>query len=227
MQIALLVDDSQSAEPFIRDYREALPAFIAAVVADDPGDGKHQISLIGLAGRPTILTPYTSDQAQLLKGVNRIFAQQGSGTYLLEGIREVTRGISKRQTPRPVIVAITTEGPELSDRRYPEILRTLRDAAAPFHVIVVGRPVNVDQDRSVVLNQGSRDTGGQYDNLLTGTALTGRLKKLAGELTHQFLVTYARPKSTIPPEKVSVTSKRGDWTVRGAVAEERRQQGQP
>ena len=31
MQVALLVDNSQAAEPYIRDYREALPAFIAAL----------------------------------------------------------------------------------------------------------------------------------------------------------------------------------------------------
>src|ERR1700710_2893628 len=60
MHIALLVDNSQAAESFIRDYREALPAFITGIFADESG-AKHQISIVTLAERPTINTEYTSD----------------------------------------------------------------------------------------------------------------------------------------------------------------------
>ena len=35
----------------------------------------------------------------------------GSGTYLLDGLIETSQGLTKRGSPRPVIVAITTEGP--------------------------------------------------------------------------------------------------------------------
>ena len=51
MQVAILVDNSQAAERYIRDYREALPLFIAAM-ADQSGP-RNQISLIALAERPT------------------------------------------------------------------------------------------------------------------------------------------------------------------------------
>src|SRR5262245_33460714 len=37
MQLALLVDNSQAAEGFIRDYREAIPAFLNAIAADETG----------------------------------------------------------------------------------------------------------------------------------------------------------------------------------------------
>ena len=60
MQIALLVDNSEAAEPYIRDYREAIPAFVAAMT--DPSGPRHQISLIALAERPTIFTEYTNDR---------------------------------------------------------------------------------------------------------------------------------------------------------------------
>jgi hypothetical protein len=110
MQIALLVDNSQAAEQYIRDYREALPAFIAALT--DAAGPKNEIALVALAERPTILTPYTADPAQLQKGVQRIFSMSGSGTYLLDAIIEVSQGIIKRHSLRPVILAISTEGPE-------------------------------------------------------------------------------------------------------------------
>ena len=60
----------------------------------------------------------------------------------------------------------------------------------------------------MVLDAGPKQSGGSLSTLLVGSALSGRLKQLANELTHQFRVTYARPNRLIPPEKVTVTSKR-------------------
>jgi hypothetical protein len=183
--------------------------------------------LIALGDRPTILVDYTFDQEQLVKSAQRIFSASGSGTYLLNGLIEVSQGVDKRRSPRPVIVAITTEGPELSDRYYQQVLGPLRASGAAFHVIVVGRPVNNSNDRAVVLAEGPRTTGGQYVNLLVGTALTNRMKQLADELTHQYRVTYARPQSLIPPERVSVSAARPGITVRGTAVIAEREQERP
>ena len=40
-------------------------------------------------------------------------------------------------------------------------------------------------------------------------ALAGTLTQLADELTHQYQVTYARPQSLIPPERVTVDGRQG------------------
>jgi hypothetical protein len=213
MHIALLIDNSQAAETYIRDYREALPAFIAAITADD--NAKHQISIVTLAERPTINTDYTSDAAALTAGAGRIFAMPGSGTYLLDGLVEISQGIKKHNFTRPTIVAITTEGPEMSDRQYQSVLEPLRASGAAFHVIVVGNPRNTSYDRSIVLDQGTREGGGRFDTLLTGNALTARMKQVAAELTHQFRVTYSRPQTLIPPEHVTIASGKEGLTVRG------------
>ena len=214
MQIAVLVDNSQAADPFIRDYREAIPTFINAIAADETG-AKHQIAIITLAERPTINTDYTFDMALAIKGAQRIFSISGSGTYLLDGIIETSQGIVKKGLTRPVILAITTEGPEMSDRQYMTVLEPLRASGAAFHVIVVGNPRNNNYDRSVVLDMGTRDTGGRNDTILTGTGLTNRLKQVATELTHQYRVTYARPTTLIPPEQVTIAAAKSGLTVRG------------
>jgi hypothetical protein len=218
MDIALLVDDSQASDSFIRDYREALPAFINALAADE-GGARHQVAVITLADRPTIRADYSPDLANAAKAVSNLFAQPGSGTYLLDGIIETSRGLAKRSSERPVIVVVTTEGPELSDRAYQSVLEPLRAAGASLHIIVVGRPVNNNNDRSIVLSMGTKDTGGSYDNLLTSNGLPARMKKLAAELTHQFKVTYSRPDSLIPPEQVTIGPARPNTlTVRGLPA---------
>jgi hypothetical protein len=216
MQIALLVDNSQAADPYTRDYREALPAFLNTIAADQSG-AKHQVAIITLAERPTINTDYTFDVAQAVKGAQRIFSMPGSGAYLLDGIIETSQGIVKKGFTRPVMIAITTQGPEMSDREYMTVLERLRESGAAFHSIMLGTPRNNNYDRSVVLDMGTKDTGGRNDTLLTGTALTSRMKQVATELTHQYRVTYARPQTLIPPEQVTITSAKPGLTVRGTA----------
>jgi hypothetical protein len=228
MQIALLVDNSQAAESIIRFYRDALPSFISGLLTDtDFGENRNQVALIAVAERPTILADYTADEEVLRKGVDRLFAMTGSGAYLLDGIIETSRGITKRGSPRPVIVAITTEGPEMSDRHFNDVLPPLRAAGAALHVITIGPWSNQSSDRTYVIEVGPRETGGSRTNLALGSALNSRLKLLAAELTHQFRVTYARPQSLIQPDRVTVTSGRPDLTVRGTAVNNAREQARP
>jgi VWFA-related protein len=214
MLIALLVDTSQASTNFIRDYRQALPLFIDAVTGDDAG-GRNLVSLIGIGERPTILTDYTANKADLNKGVQRLFAIQSAGTYLLDGIIEVSQGIKKRQPERAVIVAVTSEGPELSDRNYQTVLDALHASGAALHVIVLGTPVNRSQDRQIVLSRGTEETGGRYDNIFVSSGLDMKLKQVAAELNSQYRVTYARPQSLIPPERVKIDTTRSKATARG------------
>jgi hypothetical protein len=215
MQIALLIDNSAAAEPFIRDYREALGSFIDVLAADE---AKHEVAVITLADRPTINTDYTGDLARAKAGTQRVFSMQGSGTYLLDGIIETSKGITKRESARPVIVVLTTEGPELSDRAYQTVLEPLEASGAAMHVVVMGRPLNLTVDRGIVLARGSKDSGGRYDNVLASSGLPMRMKQLATELTSQYLVTYTRPESLIPPEEITIESHKPGVTVRGTPA---------
>ena len=82
---------------------------------------------------------------------------------------------------------------------------------------------NMEDDRNMVLELGPKQSGGSLSTILVGTALPGRLKQLANEITHQFRVTYARPNRLIPPEKVTVTSKRPDLVLRGTAVDATRE----
>jgi hypothetical protein len=224
MQLVLLVDNSVAARNYIVDIRKGLHDFVAAMTAPSEMAGKNRIGISTLADRPTIVAEYTSNVTELNTGVDRIFSQPGSGTLLLEAIIEVCKGIKAREPARPVIVAITTEGPEFSDRYYDLVLDPLRNSGAAFHALVVGPPSSGTGDaarnRGVVLDQGTRETGGRRDNLLSSMSLPGKLKELATELTHQYLVTYARPQSLIPPEHVTVAAARPEMTARGTLVKE-------
>ncbi len=222
MQIAVLVDNSQAAREYVQDLRSGLRDFVTAMTAPGEAGRRNEMAIIAFADRPTILADYTPNRAQLIdKGTDRIFAQPQSGAYLLDAIIEVSRGFKKRDAKRPVIVALTTEGPEFSNRLYDQVLGPLADSGAAFHAIVIGplaRDVSDEtRNRGMVLDQGTRDSGGRRDNLLTSMALGVTLKELANELTHQYRVTYARPQSLIPPEHVTVSAAKGGMTARGTL----------
>jgi VWFA-related protein len=216
LQVALLVDNSTRSSNNIRDIREAAAEFIR----DITGTGmKNEVAVITVAERSTLLVDYTSDQAKLLKGAT-IFTQPNSGAYMLDGILDSARGLKKRDAMRPVIVGIATNGPELSNRYHDQVVGAIKDAGASLHIVMVGSsPTDVTssegRERAYSFSDGTEQTGGRYDNVLAASALAARLKQVADELTHQYLVTYARPQTLIPPEHVKITGKRGDLTVRG------------
>lgn len=225
MEIALLVDNSQAADPFVRDFRAGLTAFINAI-GTDPSGARHQVAVITVGERPTINTDYTRDLEAALKGANRIFATPGSGAYMLDGIIETSRGIQKRESTRAAIVAVVTaNGPELSNRVYQAVLEPLRASGAALHVVVVGSPRTLDQDRQITFDLGTRDTGGRFETVLTGMGLAPRMTQLANELTHQYKLTYARPQTLIPPERVTVAAARQGLTVRGIPARNQPERG--
>jgi hypothetical protein len=227
MQIAVLVDTSQTARDNVSYMRMALPPFVTALTNPNEAGAKNDVALIAFGERPTIVTDYTSRVSELQKGISRIWSQQEAGAYLLDALIEVCQGIKKREARRPVIVAIAIEGPELSYRQYDQVLGPLRDSGAPFYALMIGTPTGDISDegrsRSIVLDRGPAETGGRRDQLLTGMALNDRLKQLATQLTHQYRVTYARPQTLIPPERVTVSTPRPGLTARGTPAKERQE----
>jgi VWFA-related protein len=212
LDIVLLVDDSQAATRSIPYLRDGLTRFI------DQMQGKAAIGIVTVGERPTSVVERTTDTAALKKGVSRIFARPGSGAYLLEGIREVSRGMQTRESPRRVIVAITIESVEFSNLQYEQVLDSLYDSGAALHVLAIGTPTGAMSDeirnKNVVISQGTETTGGRRDQLLSELAIPDALAKLGGELLNQYVVTYGRTDALIPPEKIQVTVKKAGLTVR-------------
>jgi len=213
LQIALLIDTSQAIDNNILDIRTGLQAFFKQMA------GKHEIALIGTGERPTVLVDYTRDPARLQAGVDRIFARRGSGAYLLDAIVEASHGLAKREGARSAIVTISTEGPEFSERYHQYVLDELRRSDARLYAVVLTRSRRSSLSRSaterdITLAEGSVESGGHRENVLTSMAFESTLQELATQINNQYRVVYARPGSLVPPEKVAVTVNRSDVAVR-------------
>jgi hypothetical protein len=73
-----------------------------------------------------------------------------------------------------------------------------------------------DEMRNVNMTvaEGTRRTGGRRDQVMAISGIPQALQSLGNELLHQYVVTYGRPDTLIPPEKIQVTVTRPGLTAR-------------
>jgi VWFA-related protein len=215
LDVALLVDNSTAAEGAVVPLRDGVRAFITAMA------GTHQVALVTLASRPTIVVDYTSDPKRLLDGAGRIFADSASGTTLFDGIVEVSAGLARREAARAAIVAVITDGVEFTNRYHRDVINAATRAGASLHVVTVGTfsaTTEIEREREFLLELGPRATGGQRIALLSNTAIEQALGRLARQLSSQYKVVYGRPESFLPPEEIEVEAARPGLTMRAAAA---------
>lgn len=212
MTIALLVDTGAAIEPHLLDLRRALGGFFKAMA------GKNDIAVIGTGERPTVIQDYTQNLALLEKSLGAIYPRTASGTYLLEAIEDASAALRRRKASRPTIVIVSTQGTEFGERHHDGVLNQLRESGVAIHTLVLtSRGIMTrreDLELEQVIAEGTRNTGGRRDDILTSMALTDRLQKLATELNSQYRITYARTKALLPPKSLEVSVKRPELTVR-------------
>ena len=213
MQVALLVDNSQASAPYLRDLRDGVSAFVEGM------GGDHEVAVMTFGDRPTIVAEYTRSLIELRSAVGRIFPRPGSGALLLDAIYEAGRGLQRREAPRPVMVAVLTEGVDYSNRPYQMVLDMVEDVSATFHAVVLtSRGASFETGarfRDLVLDRGTERTGGRRVHLLAGQRLPETLEAVAAELVSQYLLVYARPETLVPPERIEVGTTRASLTARG------------
>ncbi len=216
IDIALLVDNSAAAREEIPFLREALTKFVAMMAAD------NRLSLVALADRPTVFVDYTSDVSRLNAGIGRLFAMSQSGMTLLDGIAETARGLERREGERAVIVPVVTDGVEFTNRYARDVTAALRTAGAALHAVTIGTFSHAEEhsvrERSFLLDEAPRATGGQQITMLSPNALPAAMERLARELSSQYKVVYGRPDSLFGGDEIDVTSARPGITMRAARA---------
>jgi VWFA-related protein len=215
IDIAFLIDDSAASQSLIPRVREALRSFIAKMSMG------NQIAIVGLADRPTILTNYTANTKLLQDGIGLLWPRTRAGTTLMDALYEVSRGLERRETPRAVIIPIITDGGDFPNRQYEQVMPEVKRAGAAIHAIAIGNFSSTSHDelrnRSRVLSDGTRETGGQRISLLSEISVQQALDRLGRELSSQYKVVYGRPESLIPPEKIEVSARRPGITMRGTL----------
>lgn len=215
--VAILADDSQVTKDAVQFLRTALNGFIKKMLS---GEQAPQIGFWTFGERPTRRADFSPNSAQVERAIERTFALQGSGSYLLEAIDEVSKDLRKRKAERPVIVAFVDErGPEFSNLLHTNVGDTLKNAGASLWTVTMqARNQNMGvpelRERAMVLGDVTGWSGGANTVILTPQALDGAFASVADQILGRLAVTYVRPEALVPPERIEVTVKRPDVKLR-------------
>jgi VWFA-related protein len=218
LDVAILVDNSQATTDEITFIRDGVSKFVAAMGTE------HRIAIVGLAERPTALVQYTTDRSQLADAAKRLFSIASSGMTLLDGLYETSRGLRRRDSVRAAFVPVVTDGTEFTNRYSKDVVKELRESGAALHEVTIGRFNYSDdhpiRERSFLLDDGPKATGGQRISLLIANPLATAMERLARELSSQYKVVYARADSLYNTGDVSIEPGRPGLKVRGTPARE-------
>ena len=207
MQIALLVDTSSTTQGTVTDMRTSLKAFATAIWAKSPDT---QIALYSFGERPGLEVDYSSSAVNLERRIDRLFAATGSGAYFIDAVIEASAGLRKRKATRAVIVAYVDEnGPEFSNRRHDVVYEAVASAQSSLWVVArqafsnsTATPEN--RERAMVIGDVTTRSGGRNAMIFDGSALKLKFGDVATQLLSQFVVTYGRVESLVPPEKLEI-----------------------
>ena len=222
IDLAVIVDNSFASQPYILDIRKALGAFF-----DKMTEQHASIALVGMADRPTVLMDYQSGAAETKKGIEKIFAQPGSGMVFQDTLAQTVRGLSRRDNPRRAVLVITGEGTDFSNTPYQNTLDTIGDSGAALHVLLLAdRPNAVVRDdhareRALVIDEGTRLSGGRRQDLLSSMSYGDALARVAEDLGNQYKIVYGRPGVLVPPKTFEVDVKKPGLTARGTLVREK------
>ena len=224
MQIALLVDTSAVVASSISDLRLSVKAFGAAIWAKSPDT---QIALYSFGERPSVEADFSSSAANFDRRADRLFAASGSGAYLIDAIIDAANALRKRGATRPVIVVYVDEnGPEFSNRRHDTVFNALAAARASLWTIskqgfTTSTSTPENRERGIVIGDVTTRTGGRSSTVFDGSAIKLRVNEVASQLLSQFALTYGRPDTLVPPDKLEIRVVNEDlriaaprWTTR-------------
>lgn len=216
LHIAVLVDTSAAAQAAIPDLRDAVRAFAAAIWKDSPDS---EIALYSFGERPTLVTDYSSSAVALSRGVDTLFAASGSGSYFVDAVVDASNALAKRKAARAAIVAFADEqGEEFSSRRSAQAFEAVAAARASLWTISRQGFGNAamsteNRERAMVLGDVTTRTGGRSSTIFAPSSLKERFTDIATRLHTQFAVTYGRPESLIPPERLEVRLNRDGYQL--------------
>ena len=218
MQIAIIVDDNGTGL-----FRVGVARFIEALL------GRAEFAISTVTGQTMKLVDYTTDTRELSAAVAKLGArpETNDGNQLLDGITGTALDMAKRKAGRPVILALTVGGDDVTPMEPDDALDDLRRGGAALYVVSVlnsamrqtstpSRPADMISEGhalSAVLGDGPKRSGGYREEISAMAGVDTRLLRLADQLKRQYAIDYSLDggKSS---DRLSVTTHRKDVTLR-------------
>jgi VWFA-related protein len=195
-----------------------------------------EFAVVSVVEQPERLVNFTNDIDAVVAGLKRLGTRssKASSGQLMEALADTLKDIGKDNT-RPVIVVLTFGGAAASPLRANVMREDMRKTNTVLYVVspagsVVGRgaaaggggsgnmgaartdyaaseSADRGRDLEVVLNDGSKESGGRHDHVSQQT-LVKTVEQITQELLNQYQISYALADGTKPGDKLEVTTKR-------------------
>lgn len=242
MHVAVVLDTSFNAVLPIDSFRTAVGDFVERLAA------VHHVALYTVAERPARLLEFTRDTTRLRAAVAGLFARPESRAYLIDTIDLVLGDLTRLEPARPVVVAFTTESVEASNLTAAAVMKQLIARGTSLHAVAFSNAVAVtggaisrdagntsvpgrsqmlgrlnaegegDRERNRLLTQGTTLTAGSVQWIVSVTALSAPLHKLASEFAYSYRLTFAGPAPDKPLKDLQIGLLVEGVTVRAIAA---------
>ncbi len=184
-------ETSSGASEVIRDIRTSLTAFVKHVAAAAPAT---QIALMEFGQASIPVVNFTSNVADVEKGINKLFPKPDAASVLLEAMMEANKQLERRPSPRRAMVILNIEpGDEQSTQQPNAIIEGFRKSGASLWAVSLQRGELRNPARDIVLAKLTQVTGGRREFIVGQSAIENWLKTFGDALTSQYEITYRRP----------------------------------
>ena len=183
MRIAIVVDNSQTFLDDTPQIRRALQQFVNAIPPN------HELMLVTTGGQMNIRVQPTRDYLEILEATQEITRMRQAGNAMLGSVQEIYERYMRRAERRyPMIVILSGDGNDTSqritDKEVNVLLSGLRKTGVLVNAVMLTSS-GVGLVRSIVLEMVKR-TGGAHESVIIATALSGRMKVMAGRVAEQY-----------------------------------------
>jgi hypothetical protein len=178
MRILLLIDTSETVNPFQGQMKPALTAFIDAIPE------KHEIGIMSMGRQFRVRQAPTTDRAKLKSTANS-FSLDGGGTPFFDSLREAESRFQKKEGVRwPVYVMFMADGSESSgvivSDEFSRMTTDMVLRATTVHGAVVER--TGPTPATDIVSRLARGTGGAFEQVTTPVSLIEKMKIIAARI---------------------------------------------
>jgi len=166
-----------------------------------------EFSIVSVVEQPERIVNFTADMEALAAGFKRLGPRTSkpSRGQVMEALSETVKDIGQNGK-RSVIVVLTVGGAASSSLRSDVVRDDLRKSGTTLYVIAPPGTGTGASDLDVVLNDGSRESGGRTEQV-AGPNLVKAAEQICQELLNQYELSFAG-EGLKPGEKLELSSKR-------------------
>ena len=132
MHVAVLVDTSIANGSPDETFRSAVVAFVQRLAAS------NHVAVYSFGDRAARVASFAQEPAKIGAAVTGMFGWSHQRSHLIDVIDLCLRDFESIESPRPVIIAITSESPEASGQTAGGVIKRLIAQSVAFHAISLG-----------------------------------------------------------------------------------------